>query len=63
MVKERYSYKGPVMKGDQYIGQFEGQTYASSEGEARKNLTYQCKKKCNQMANSGIKLTGKIIKD
>lgn len=63
MVKEKYSYKGPVMMGDKFLGQFQGQTYASSEAEARKNLTYQCKKKCNQMANSNIKLAGKITKN
>lgn len=59
---DKYSYKGPVMMGDKYIGQFQGETWAKSEADAKKNLTFQCKKQCKAMPGSNIKLTGEVIK-
>lgn len=59
---DRYSYNGPVMMGDKYIGTFKGETLANSESVAKRNLTYQCKKKCNAMAGSNIRLSGKVTK-
>lgn len=59
---DKYSYNGPVMMGDKYLGKFSGETMAKSEAEAKKNLTYQCKKKCNVTAGSNIKLTGEVTK-
>lgn len=59
---DRYSYNGPVMMGDKYIGKFSGETMANSIAEAKKNLTYQCKKKCNTLPGSNIKLTGEVTR-
>jgi hypothetical protein len=58
----RYSYNGPVMMGDKYIGLFKGETVACSESSARRTLIFQCKKKCNIDQKVNIKLAGKITK-
>lgn len=58
----KYSYNGPVMMGDKYIGMFKGETIASSEASARRTFIRQCKKKCNIPDNVNIKLAGRIIK-
>lgn len=58
---KKYFYDGPVMFFGRFAGQWKGETIASSEAEARKNLTYQCKKKLKLAAGaSGIGLPGKL---
>ena len=58
MEKELYQYKGPVMSFDRCVCMsWEGQTYASSAKEAKRNLIYQYKKEHGLVANSNIKLS------
>ena len=38
-----------------------GSTHADSEMEARRNLSYQFKKKYNKMPNAKIELKGKLV--
>ena len=61
---DKYTYNGPVLFFGKFAGNWKGETMASSEAEARKNLTYQCKSKFLKMGAgaSGIGLAGKIVK-
>ena len=61
---DKYIYNGPVMFFGRFAGNWKGETMASSEAEARKNLTYQCKSKFLKLGAgaSGIALAGKITK-
>lgn len=60
--RHKYSYDGPVMFFGRFTGTWKGETMAVSEAEARKNLTYQCKKYLKLGAGaSGIGLPGEII--
>jgi hypothetical protein len=60
---DKYIYDGPVMFFGRFTGNWKGETMASSEAEARKNLTYQCKKRLKLGAGaSGIGLPGEITK-
>lgn len=58
----KYHYKGPVMLFGKWAGDFEGETIANSEAEARRNLTYQAKKKFNRIPGAQLGLPGKITK-
>lgn len=57
---DKYYYKGPVMLFGKWAGNFEGETMAGSEAEARRNLTYQAKKKFNKLPSAKIGLAGPI---
>lgn len=60
-VRRRYKYKGPVMEFDRLIcHNWEGETVATSESEAKKNLAYQFKMKYNRTKTAKISLHGKV---
>lgn len=60
-MKKRYYYNGPVQNGfKKNIGSFSGETMAESMKEARRNLTYQCKKERGLSATAKIVLSGDI---
>lgn len=56
----KYSYNGPVMIFERCVGNWKGETFAPSEGKARSNLAYQCKKACNLGPSSKVTLPGEI---
>ena len=60
---DKYTYNGPVLFFGRFVGNWKGETMASSKAEAIKNLTYQCKSKFLKMGAgaSGIALDGKKI--
>ena len=59
--RNRYSYEGPVKEfGKVICDNWYGSTYATSEQQARNNLTYQFKSQYNRAPNSKITLSGKI---
>lgn len=56
-----YSYDGPVEEFGRCISnRWHGETWATSKAKARSNLTYQCKKELNRVANTRITLPGDI---
>lgn len=58
---ERYFYDGPVMEFDRVVQErWYGETMAVSASKAKSNLIFQWKKKNNRLANTSIKLTGKV---
>lgn len=58
----KYSYDGPVMVFDTcVVNHWKGQTMATSEKKARRNLTYQFKKSTNRVAGTKVTLPGKIV--
>lgn len=58
--KKKYYYDGPYKIFDRIIGNFTGETMASSPEEAMKNLTYQCKVQKGYLKSSKLILTGEI---
>lgn len=57
----KYIYEGPVTVFDKCVeNRWRGETYAVSEAKARSNLTYQWKKRNNLVANTVVKLPGKV---
>lgn len=57
----RWVYDGPVMEFDTCIANhWRGETFAPSEAKAKSNLTYQFKKKNNQIPSSKITLPGDL---
>ncbi len=57
----KYIYEGPVMVFDKCVeNRWKGETYAVSEAKARSNLAYQWKKRNNLVANTVVKLPGKV---
>lgn len=60
----QYFYSGPVMAFDNCINpKWEASTSASSEKQARNNLTFQYKRQHKLAPDSNIRLTGKIRVD
>lgn len=57
-----YTYDGSVKQFGRIIGHFSGATRASSEEEARKNLTYQAKKARGLIPSSQLTLPDKITR-
>lgn len=57
----KYSYDGPVLIfGICVADHWKGTTIAVSENKARSNLTYQYKKKNNQLPGTKVELPGVI---
>ena len=59
--KKKYYYDGPYKIFDRIVGNFKGETMASSPEEAMKNLTYQCKVQKGYLKSSKLTLTGEVI--
>ena len=59
-----YTYKGPVKHYDQVIANnWDAETTAASEKQARNNLMFQFRKKYGYTTSFQITLTGKINKE
>lgn len=56
MPKSKFHYKGPVYKVGTYIGDWEGDTWAQSEGKALANLCYRYKTTHNLLPSAKITL-------
>lgn len=56
----KWIYDGPVTVFGKLIGNWRGETIASSEKKARSNLAYQFKKQNNRTASAVIDLPGKL---
>ena len=57
-----YRYKGAVMEYGRVIARdWEAETFASSPGKAKSNLSYQYKSSHNKSSAYTIKLTGDVI--
>ena len=58
----KYEYSGQIIEfGKVIMENWTGSTYADSEKEARRNLSYQFKKKYNKLPNAKIELKGKLV--
>lgn len=58
---QKYQYSGPVTEFGRCIdNRWTGQTMANSEGEAKRNLTYQYKKQHGKAPNSRVQLPEKV---
>lgn len=60
-IRHRYVYNGPVLEFDHLLcSNWKGETVASTEAEAKKNLQYHFKKENNRLLSSRISLPGKL---
>lgn len=55
-----YSYDGPVIANDEWIGNWAGFTIAVSKAQARNNLTYRWKVNHGYAPNSNVILPGNL---
>ena len=61
MLKHRYKYEGPVLCfGSLSTSKWSGETIASSEKQARANLSYQYKKAAGLLPSARVTLVGSI---
>lgn len=56
----KYVYDGPVMVFGKFVGNWRGETIATSEGKAKSNLAYQFRKQNNRAANTVIDFPNKL---
>lgn len=56
----KYLYDGPVMVFGKFVGNWRGETIATSEKKAKSNLAYQFKKQNNRAANTVIDFPNKL---
>ena len=57
---KKYYYNGPYKIFDRIVGNFTGETTASSPEAAMRNLTYQCKVQKGYLKSSKLTLTGEV---
>lgn len=63
MVKQLYSYRGPVMVYDKVvIAKWTANTYATSPAQAKNNLKFQARKVLGLARNVPVKLCKDIVK-
>lgn len=61
MIPRKFTFKGSVYQFGKYICNWQGETFARSEAEARNNLLYQFKKKMGVIPSAGgYELIGKV---
>ena len=56
----KYSYNGPVMVHEKYVGQFQAETWAGSDQRAKSNIAYQAKIAMNIAPSAKIDLPGEL---
>ena len=49
----KYTYDGPVMLFNKYVGDWKGETIAKSKAAAVRNLVHQCKTACKKIPSVG----------
>lgn len=62
MAKEKntYKFKGGIYCHDRFICNWEGQTYATSQGKARSNLAFQARQTLGLAAGASLRLVGQL---